>query len=202
MRESPGFCHGPRGEAYFEESLMTTIRSLAGLAALRRLAALFCILSTGSLACGCVALAVGGAAAGAGGVAYAKGNKKRTYDHSIDTVSQAAMNALAELELNVAHANHDQLKGRIDAYTATGDHIKIKLENLGHATELDVRINTFGDSSMSQMILSKIDQNLPQSTGIAASHPLPSDAPAPAAEADSVPLQTIQPATATDSNNQ
>jgi hypothetical protein len=172
---------------------------LPQLHVLRRLGVLLVLLSMTCVAAGCVALAIGGAAAGAGGGDYAKVNKKRTYNDSMDDVSQAALNALAELELNVAHADHDQLKGRIDAYTATGDHVKINLENLGQATELAIRVNTFGDNSMSHMILDKIDQYLPQSTqpsGIATSQPLPEtaqDQPQPP-DAEQAPLQVVQPA--------
>lgn len=142
---------------------------------------------------GCIVLAIGGAA-GAGGIAYAKGNKKRTYGQSIDDVSQATLNALADLELNVTDHTHDQIKGRIDAYTATGDHVKIKLENLGRATELDLRVNTFGNNSISQMILDRIDQYLPeQSTGMAVARPLP-EAPHDQMPPAPLPSQAIQPA--------
>jgi hypothetical protein len=167
----------------------------------QRLVASAVLLSVVCVSSGCLALAIGGAAAGAGGVAYAKGNKKRTYAHSMDDVSQATLNALAELELNVAHADHDQLKGRIDAYTATGDHVKIELESLGAATELAVRVNTFGDKSMSHMILEKVDQYLPQSTGIANSPSPPDNETDVAEDSDPVPLQVIQPVEATESGN-
>ena len=110
---------------------------------------------------GCVALVLGGAA-GAAGVAYARGDVDRVYPHSMDTVWEATMAALGDLQLRLADYHKDQLTGEITAYTAAGDKVKIKLDSRNMTmTKLDIRVNTFGDQSMSLAILSKIDQYLP-----------------------------------------
>lgn len=111
---------------------------------------------------GCVALAITG---GATGLAYATGVVQRTYSQPIDVVWVAALSALEELELPKGYQDKDQLKGRIERYTATGDRIEIKLTNRGAFTDLSLRVNTFGNKPMSLAIVNKIDGYLPQDSG-------------------------------------
>ena len=121
---------------------------------------------------GCVALAVGGGAAT--GLAYAAGAMQRTYSHQIDVVWAATLAALDELELPKGYQVKDQLKGKIERHTATGDRIEIKLTNRGAFTDLSLRVNTFGSKPMSLAIIHKIDEYLPQDAD--ATEPLPDSA--------------------------
>ncbi len=108
---------------------------------------------------GCVALAVGG---GAAGLAYATGSVQRMYPHPVGDVWDATLAALDELELPKGMQVKDQLKARIERYTATGDRVLVKLASRGTFTELTLRVNAFGNKQMSLAILRKIEAHLPQ----------------------------------------
>lgn len=110
--------------------------------------------------CGCAALVLGGAAAGAAGVAYAHGDIERMYPYPIDVVWNATLSALGELQLQIAYHERDQLTAEIKAFTAAGDKVKVEMESHGPATELELRVNTFGNRSLEIAIMSKIDQYL------------------------------------------
>jgi Protein of unknown function (DUF3568) len=111
-------------------------------------------------AAGCLAAAaaVGGGAVGA---AYVLGDVERTYPYPLDVVWGAAQTAMAELELPPGFDSKDALKARIDRRTATGDRIRLTLTARGQFTKLVLRVNTFGDRSMSQVIVNRIESHLP-----------------------------------------
>ncbi|MFW6125119.1 MAG: DUF3568 family protein [Pirellulales bacterium] len=157
----------------------------------KRAALACCAAAVAACLSGCVAAAVAGGAAGAAGVAYVRGDVERTYPYPIDTVAQATHLALAELELPVTHAAKDQLKGHIEARTATGDRIQVRLQGQGAVTELRLRVNTFGDKTMSSAVIAKIDQYLPAVPAAGAVQP--ADAAAPASGSPVQPTSAEQP---------
>lgn len=113
-------------------------------------------------ASGCLAVALGGGAVGA---AYVLGDIERTYPYPLDVVWAATDATLAELQLPPGFDSKDQLKARFDRRTATGDRIRITLAARGSFTKLNLRVNTFGDKSMSHVIIHGIESHLPAETG-------------------------------------
>ena len=110
---------------------------------------------------GCaLGVAVLGVGAGAGAVAYTRGDTERNYPYPIDLVFDASMAALAQSEVSIGNYAKDQLKGQIEANTATGDKIKIILASQGNVTTVSVRVNTFGNKHISSTIAQKIDTNI------------------------------------------
>lgn len=131
----------------------------AGNHRLRRLAFTLLLVVTSISCSGCV-LGILAAGAGAGAYVYATGDVERTYPYPIDVVWDASMASLAQLELRIVSASKDQLSGRVDAYTATGDRILLVLDGQGEVTSISVRVNTFGNKSMSAAILHQVDSRL------------------------------------------
>jgi hypothetical protein len=109
-------------------------------------------------ASGCLAVALGGGAVGA---AYVLGDIDRTYPFPLEIVWSATETALAELQLPPGFDSKDQLTAQFDRRTATGDRIRITLASRGQFTKLSLRVNTFGDRSMSQVIVGRIESHLP-----------------------------------------
>ena len=111
---------------------------------------------------GCLAVALGGGAVGA---AYVLGDIERTYPYPLDVVWAATEATLAELQLPPGMDSKDQLKARFDRRTATGDRIHITLAARGSFTKLKLRVNTFGDKSISHVIVHGIESHLPAEPG-------------------------------------
>jgi type IV secretory pathway TrbL component len=111
---------------------------------------------------GCVAVLVGGAAAaGAGTMAYVRGELQSTLDAPYEQAWTAAQRALADLQMPVTAQDRDGLSGRITA-RATGDRkILVQLRKVtGTATEVRIRVGTWGDESLSRQILEQIQRRL------------------------------------------
>jgi hypothetical protein len=113
---------------------------------------------------GCVAAAVGGAAgvaAGAGTVAYIKGELKATEAYNVPTVWKATEKAVDELQLVVTDKYSDATAGKLEAMTADNKKVRISLNRQGdNITEITIRVGTFGDEELSRFILSKIQKHL------------------------------------------
>lgn len=112
---------------------------------------------------GCLAAAaVGGAAvAGAGTVAYIKGELKATEEASMKKAWSATVGAVEELDFLVVNKVNDAVSGEIEAKTADSKTVKITLKRIAdNLTEITIRIGTFGDESLSRYILSKIEARL------------------------------------------
>ena len=111
---------------------------------------------------GCVVAAVGvGAAAGAGTVAYLKGELKALEDANIDRVWSATEGAVNELNFIVTNKVKDSVSAKLDALTADNKSIHITLKRkTGSLTEIIIRIGTFGDEKLSMLILEKIQKRL------------------------------------------
>jgi hypothetical protein len=113
---------------------------------------------------GCVAAAVGGAAgvaAGAGTVAYIKGELKATEAYNVLTVWKATVQAVDQMHLVVTDKYSDATAGKLEAMTADNKKVRISLKRQGDKiTEITIRVGTFGDEELSRFILSKIKKNL------------------------------------------
>ena len=108
---------------------------------------------------GCVAVLVGtGAAAGVG---YVKGDLEAVLEDDIDTVYDASLKAVKELELAVISKEKNALDARIISRTSTDKKINITLKRTDEdLTKLSIRIGTFGDETQSRTIYDKIKRNL------------------------------------------
>lgn len=111
---------------------------------------------------GCFVAAVGiGAAAGAGTIAYLKGELKALEDANIDRVWRATEGAVNELNFIVTNKVKDAVSAKLDALTADnkGVHITLKRKT-DSLTEITIRIGTFGNEELSRLILEKIQKRL------------------------------------------
>jgi flagellar basal body-associated protein FliL len=111
---------------------------------------------------GC-ALMVVGAAAGAGvaGYAWVDGEIQSTEAASLSRTWNATLAALKDLEFPVVSQTKDALEGNVTARNAKNTTIKIKLKYVSKtATEIRIRVGTFGDESLSHTILDKINSHL------------------------------------------
>ncbi len=112
---------------------------------------------------GCLAAAAvgGAAAAGAGTVAYIKGELKATEEATLDKTWQATVAAIDELEFIVINKIKDEVSAQLEARTADNKTVKIELKRVtDNLTDVSIRIGTFGDETLSRYILSKIEARL------------------------------------------
>jgi hypothetical protein len=107
---------------------------------------------------GCAAVLVGGAAAGAAGtVLYVKGELHSTEGVSLDRAWNATQAAIGDMGFTVTAKDKDAVSAELNAITADGKRIKIVLNReADNVTEISIRVGTFGDESMSRLILERI----------------------------------------------
>jgi hypothetical protein len=112
-----------------------------------------------ALTSGCLLVAVG--AAGAGAVAYVKGDLTATVAHPVDPVTRATERAIDQLQLVKVNESHDQFSAALTARTSDDKKVEIKItQNSDDTTKINIRVGTFGDESLSRAILEKIKGNL------------------------------------------
>jgi hypothetical protein len=108
---------------------------------------------------GCAVLVVGGAAAavGVGTYAYINGELKGTEAASLDQAYTASLAAMKDLEFPITNKSKDALQAEVLARNSADKKILIKLKKVSDgATEIRIRVGTFGDESLSRLILDKI----------------------------------------------
>ncbi|HEY8994733.1 MAG TPA: DUF3568 family protein [Lacunisphaera sp.] len=108
---------------------------------------------------GCVVVAAG--AAGAGAVAYVRGEMQSSVEHDLDSTYQATQRALKDLQF----ARIDDRKSGIDAQlisrTALDKKVEIKLKKVTDGlTKVQIRVGVVGDQELSLTILEKIKAEL------------------------------------------
>lgn len=109
---------------------------------------------------GCFALVVG-AAAGAGGVIWAKGKLSQDVNSTIDRAYSASIASLKRLELPIMVDKKDKSSGRIESEYADGKHVWIDLDYVTKTTtKIEVRVGTLGDQVRSQEIMDNILRHL------------------------------------------
>ncbi len=115
-----------------------------------------------ALGSGCVLFVVGAAAgAGVAGYAWVNGEIQTTEPASLDRTWNAVLAAMKDLEFPVTEQSKDALEASLTAHNASNTNISIKLKNLSNnSTEIRIRVGTFGDESMSRIILDKISHHL------------------------------------------
>jgi hypothetical protein len=107
---------------------------------------------------GCIIAAVG---AGAGTIAYMKGDLEAVETKNIDQVFDASIKALEQLDMKITEQRKDGLSARISARDSGDRKVAIKLSATAEgATKLSIRIGTFGSETRSRLIHEQIKQNL------------------------------------------
>jgi len=111
---------------------------------------------------GCALFLIGGAAAaGAGTYAYVNGELKETEGAAYDTVYNATLAAMNDLQYAVVSKEKDAINATINARTSGDKKIEIKLvKQSATVTEIHIRVGTFGDEALSRQILDKIKAHL------------------------------------------
>ncbi len=120
------------------------------------------IIAGTALSQGCFLVAVGAAgAAGAGAVAYVRGELDATVGNSYEATLSATNRALTDLQFARISETKDAFNAVLVARSAIDKKIEIKLTKSGEGlTRVQIRIGTFGDEPMSRAILDKIKSNL------------------------------------------
>ncbi len=107
---------------------------------------------------GCLAVAAG---AGAGAVAYVRGELQVNLANDYDKVVDAARGAIKDLEFAKVSENKDALNAELVARTALDKKIVISISNSGKKlTNIKIRVGVFGDEPLSMSILDKIKAGL------------------------------------------
>ena len=107
---------------------------------------------------GCIAVAAG---AGAGVVAYVRGDLETTVPTEYIKVVESARRALKDLEFTKVSDNKDALKAVLIARTALDKKVEVTLTNSGKKlTSIKIRVGVFGDEQLSLAILDKIKSGL------------------------------------------
>lgn len=109
---------------------------------------------------GCAALLIGGGA-GAGTVAYLKGELKSTEEASIDKTWQAAQETMNDLEFVITSKEKDTFSAKLIAYRANDKKVEMYLQKASErTTEVKIRVGVFGDESLSRIILESLKKHL------------------------------------------
>lgn len=110
---------------------------------------------------GAVVMGLMGAGAGAGTVAYVKGELKTKINHSTNRTYQATLKALNELKLPILERQDDAIAAIIKSRFADEKNITIKIKAVTETTcEIGIRVGEFGNQTRSQKILDTIKKYL------------------------------------------
>lgn len=124
----------------------------------RLLAALLCVIPV-AWTTGCIAVAAG--AAGAGAVAWVRGELDASLSNRLDAVDSATNRALEQLQLIKVSESKTSIDAEIVARTGQDKKIEIRLNRTGDTiTRVRIRVGAFGDETLSRTILDKIKSNL------------------------------------------
>lgn len=114
-----------------------------------------------SSGCAGVLLLGGGAGAGAGTIAYLRGELKSTEEASIDRTWQAAQKAIEELEFSVTSEEKDAFSAKLIARGANDKKVVINLQRItDELTEVSIRVGIFGEESLSLLVLERLQKHL------------------------------------------
>jgi len=133
--------------------LMTSLRSFSRVvgAALLAVALLF--------QTGCLVAAAG--AAGAGTVAYIRGELSSTLDAPYEKVVRASNRGIQQLEFAKISENKDALTAILISRTADDKKIEVKVTKVtDSSTRIQIRVGVFGNEALSLTVLDKIKENL------------------------------------------
>jgi len=108
---------------------------------------------------GCVAVVAG--AAGAGAVAYVRGQLESTLSAGYDKAADAANLAVQQLQFSKISEKKDAVADIITVRTAGDRKIVIKIDKVAAlSSKVRIRVGWFGDEALSLTVLDKIRANL------------------------------------------
>jgi hypothetical protein len=114
-------------------------------------------LSTILLTSGCLVAAAGAA----GGVLYAKGDLESTLSATPAKIAAATEKAFAEMKIAKTSAVSSDLDAKIIGRSATDKKITVTSKAKGDKiSSISIRVGTFGDKDLSQVLFDKIKKNL------------------------------------------
>jgi len=138
---------------------MNISRSLVSDGSKSILLALGLALGASSLFTGCVVVAAG--AAGAGAVAYVRGEMVVNLEHDLDAVFTASQRALGKLEFAKINDHKSAVDAQLITRTALDKRVEIKLTQVTKSlTKVQIRVGLVGDQDLSLTILDKIKAEL------------------------------------------
>jgi len=144
----------------------TVLIDLCKEPAMRKTVILMWVMGLGSLALisGCVAVAAAGA--GAGTIAYMRGDLESVETAKVDALYQATKQALSELEYRITKDAKDAVSAELVARDSQDKKIVVKMEATAEgATSLSIRVGIFGDEQKSRVIYDRIKSNLQTAPG-------------------------------------
>ena len=111
---------------------------------------------------GCALFLIGGgAAAGAGAVAYSRGQLRSVQETPFERAWDAAQDAMRDLGFVVTHQEKDPDSAKLLARTKDNEEVEIHLkEETTTGTEIRIRVGWLGNEALSNVILEKIKQHL------------------------------------------
>ncbi len=108
---------------------------------------------------GCAVILAGGA--GAGTVAYIKGELQTNLEASLEKSIEATRSAVDNLKFIKISEEVDKLTGEIIARTSQDEKITIQLNKVTeNTTKISIRVGMFGDQSLSHSLLEEIKKEL------------------------------------------
>ena len=121
--------------------------------------AALCLLATVAVSAlflgGCVVVAAG--TAGAGAVAYVRGELQSSVSQNLDTTYAATRRALGDMQFLVIEDKKTLVDAELVSRTATDKKVTIKLERVTQSlTKVHIRVGLIGDQALSLTILEKI----------------------------------------------
>lgn len=125
----------------------------------RGFAASLSLLAFAALGSGCVAVVAAGA--GAGTVAYLRGELESTLGGNLERTNQAVNRAIEELKFVRISENKDALLALTVVRNAADQRIEIRQDVVGEKlTRVRIRVGVFGDEKLSRTLLDRIQARL------------------------------------------
>ncbi|PTX91614.1 DUF3568 family protein [Opitutus sp. ER46] len=124
-----------------------------------RIVAALLLLTPVAVTTGCLAVAAG--AAGAGTVAYIRGELDASLGHNLDTVDRAANRAAEQLRFVKISESADAISRVITLRTAEDKKVEVHLNRTSDTlTRVRIRVGVFGNESLSRLFLERLQSNL------------------------------------------
>ena len=121
----------------------------------------FLLVGTAVMLSGCWYVVVGAGAAGT--VGYVMGDLQSVESADINTVYDATLKAVEQLELPVIQKSKDAISAKVKLRDSQDKKITIKLgATAERATKLSIRVGIFGNERKSRLIYDQIKKNLPK----------------------------------------
>lgn len=126
---------------------------------IRTVLGLLLVLAASLAGVGCAAIVVGGATGA--GVAYSMGALKTVETTTVEKAYIAAQSALKQLEFQETLVSKDAIEASVEGETSAGKSVTIRIKRItDQSTEIRIRVGTFGDESLSRLILEKMRTRL------------------------------------------